>query len=456
MGLTIMIANIIVDTTKEHTRVPMDVATIEAAHRFHVYCARFPSDIPIQAIQEYSKPGQTVFDPFCGSGTTLVAGLLLGRRVWGSDIDELAGLLSWTKTHPDDERSYKAFSDRSLKMLYETFESITPYMHDAALNAAGAEEFRVNGYCLSLPKKFPLTYWFPPKAVVGLAVIARFASRFRRKTFRAAAELAFSASIISKWPNTLSYAMDIDHTRPHRKIRRIEFSKIFSMYSGRLDRVLSSLTALRHRYDELGISKRLDRLAAVSAMDARKLNRLSDESVHLIVTSPPYFDAVDYPRSHRFSLCWLNRPVASYSRYIGLHWNSKLNVDEWLSDRPALKRILPEHVGAAPRKRIKWITFFEDMRHSLQEMHRVLVPGGTAVCVIADNQAGGLSVAAHQAVIQLGRECGFNLIHASKRAIEPRKRRFPAGPFGFDGPMRHEHVLVLRRPPRATLRKSKG
>lgn len=449
--------NSVGDVKTEHELAPMDVANIELLHRFHVYCARFPSDIPLRAINEFSRPGEIVFDPFCGSGTTLVAALLTGRQAWGSDIDDLAALLSWTKTHPDSEKSYRAFSNQYQKTLFETFESIYQYMDHTELNVAGAEEVRVNGYRLDLPKFLPLTYWFPPRTVVGLAAIAKYASDRRRRTFRAAAELALSASIISKWPKTLSYAMDIDHTRPHRRIRRIQLSEVFSVYCERLERVLSSLMALRRRYEELGISNRLDCMAKVFPnMDARKLDQLRDEAVHLIVTSPPYFDAVDYPRSHRFSLCWLNRPPPRYSRYIGLYRDSKLKLDEWLSGRPALKKILPANIQADHVKGTKWITFFEDLRRSLQEMHRVLVRGGTAVCVIADNQIGGVRVASHRAVIHLGRECGFDLVHVSRRKIEPSKRRFPNGPFGFDGPMQHEHVIVFRRRSKTRLNKAKG
>ncbi|OGH55988.1 MAG: hypothetical protein A3I06_13150 [Candidatus Lindowbacteria bacterium RIFCSPLOWO2_02_FULL_62_12] len=433
------------------------MADIESAHRFHVYCARFPSEIPLQAIKEYSKVGQIVFDPFCGSGTTLVAGLLMGRQVWGSDIDELASLLSWAKTHPDTEKAYDAFSNQYQKTLFETFESISDHIDHVTSNVTSAGEIRVNGYCLALPEFLPLTYWFPPKAVVGLAAISQYAACRRKKTFRVAAELALSASIISKWPNTVSYAMDIDHTRPHRRIRRIGLSKVFSMYCGRLDRVLSALSALRRRYEGMGISNNLDQLAKVFPnMDARNLHQVSDESVDLIVTSPPYFDAVDYPRSHRFSLCWLNKPAPRYNRYIGLYRNSKLKLDEWLAGRAEFIKILPGKVRSDVAKGSKWVTFFEDLRLSLGEMYRVLVSGGTAVCVIADNQVGGVRIAAHQAMVHLSRECGFEVVHVSKRKIEPSKRRFPSGTFGFDGPMRHEHAIVIRRPPKSRIKKGQG
>lgn len=43
-----------------------------------------------QLIEQFTRPGDTVLDPFCGSGTTGVAALKLGRRFVGVDIDEQA------------------------------------------------------------------------------------------------------------------------------------------------------------------------------------------------------------------------------------------------------------------------------------------------------------------------------------------------------------------------------
>ena len=48
---------------------------------------------------------------------------------------------------------------------------------------------------------------------------------------------------------------------------------------------------------------------------------LADGSVDLIVTSPPYANAIDYMRAHKFSLVWLGQPIANLShlrgKYIG-------------------------------------------------------------------------------------------------------------------------------------------
>jgi len=35
-----------------------------------------------------SSPGQAVYEPFCGSGTTIIAGEMEGRHVYGMELDE--------------------------------------------------------------------------------------------------------------------------------------------------------------------------------------------------------------------------------------------------------------------------------------------------------------------------------------------------------------------------------
>src|SRR5439155_27266760 len=62
-----------------------DAKTAYLTHGLHPYPAKFIPQIPNALIQEFSSVGDTVGDIFCGSGTTLVEGLLLKRDVVGID-----------------------------------------------------------------------------------------------------------------------------------------------------------------------------------------------------------------------------------------------------------------------------------------------------------------------------------------------------------------------------------
>lgn len=56
----------------------------------HKYWARKPSNVVSEYIRYYSKEGDTVLDPFCGSGVTVNEALKLGRKAIGVDLDPIS------------------------------------------------------------------------------------------------------------------------------------------------------------------------------------------------------------------------------------------------------------------------------------------------------------------------------------------------------------------------------
>jgi DNA methylase len=77
-----------------HDREPVSGLT----HSFYRYPARFAPSFARRAILSFTKPGDLVFDPFMGGGTSLVEALAHGRRAVGTDISSLAAFLSKIKT----------------------------------------------------------------------------------------------------------------------------------------------------------------------------------------------------------------------------------------------------------------------------------------------------------------------------------------------------------------------
>lgn len=67
-------------------------------HGYYNYPARFSPQFVREAIQAFSEPGDTVLDPFCGGGTTLVEAMALGRQAAGVDISSLSAFVSKAKT----------------------------------------------------------------------------------------------------------------------------------------------------------------------------------------------------------------------------------------------------------------------------------------------------------------------------------------------------------------------
>src|ERR1700694_5597231 len=64
----------------------------------HWHPCRYPSQVPAVVIGTLSSPGETVLDPFVGSGTTAVEAQRLGRRCIGVEISPIAVLMARSKT----------------------------------------------------------------------------------------------------------------------------------------------------------------------------------------------------------------------------------------------------------------------------------------------------------------------------------------------------------------------
>src|SRR5438552_3548157 len=125
-------------------------ADLEPVHRLHSYCARFPSEIAKAAIQQYTRRGDSVYDPFCGSGTSLTAGLLLGRRAIGSDIDVLAGMISRVKCAPASQVAYERWAARFEKRLERSFDAIVKGWWSRDSTPRPGELLKVGGLSLFL------------------------------------------------------------------------------------------------------------------------------------------------------------------------------------------------------------------------------------------------------------------------------------------------------------------
>jgi DNA modification methylase len=69
-------------------RNPGDVWPVPTRPYRGPHFAAFPVDIPARCIKAGCKPGGMVLDPFCGTGTTGIAALALGRRFTGIELSQ--------------------------------------------------------------------------------------------------------------------------------------------------------------------------------------------------------------------------------------------------------------------------------------------------------------------------------------------------------------------------------
>lgn len=71
-----------------------------ALYLAHSYHTKVPPEAILPFIEHYTKPGDVILDPFCGSGMTGVAAALSGRRSILNDLSPAAVHLAWNHSRP--------------------------------------------------------------------------------------------------------------------------------------------------------------------------------------------------------------------------------------------------------------------------------------------------------------------------------------------------------------------
>lgn len=365
-----------------------------------------------------------ILDPMAGSGTTVVAARLLGHQAVGFDTDPLALLIARTWCSSVNPEALRRQAKKVLAYAQKSYRNLTPadaYPHNAN------DETRAF-----------IRFWFDETARRQLTALSQAISRVKDPAKRRFLWSAFSRMIITKQAGA-SLAMDISHSRPHKSYKIAPLRP--------LKRFLIAMDAVL-RASPFSCGELLP-TAIIRKADARKLP-LNDDSIDLVVTSPPYLNAIDYLRGHKFSLVWMGHSIEEIrhlrSQNIGTE-SSRLSSPNTDRTSLAIKKMgktdqLPE------RSRGMLARYVDDMNTVMAEIHRVLVQKGEAVLVVGNSTIQGIFVRNSRALAYLGRANGLTLRSVRRRRLRENRRYLPPPEIKISGKllrsrMREEVILTF-------------
>ncbi|MAG34740.1 MAG: hypothetical protein CL878_00600 [Dehalococcoidia bacterium] len=398
-----------------------------STHALHAFAAKFPPQLPRTFIESLTSPGETVLDPMMGSGTTVLEAMLLGRRAVGVDIDPLAVRLCRVKTGIVDldyaTQAGQHCIARALGLM-EKDQSMLNQELDRRFDSA-TRDF--------------LDYWFAHDTQQELLALLLNIEREADKAVRELLEVVLSSTIITK-SGGVSLARDLAHTRPHRVLSKQRRSAVtqFKLRMGRAVEALSALPTGRTS-------------AELHEADARDLP-LADESADLVVTSPPYANALDYMRAHKFSLAWLGQPIGKLSELRSVYIGAERLRDVRVSDLPAdAVRRVADVSRADQRKGRIFAQYLLAMQGALGEVLRVLRRGAPAVVVVGPSSIRGRSVPTHELLASVAEQVGFALVGLVRRELDRNRRMMPfrrGEPVseGIEHRLHEEFVLGMVKP----------
>ncbi len=407
--------------------------------RIHAYAASFGEDLSSELVQESTEEGSVVLDPFVGAGTTALESVLLNRNAIGIDVDPIACRISRVLTSRFDA-PYLVAATECLQERLRSFELLLASEPEVYHDLGPGSIFEVGSWVFHVPGEPAIAYWFDPSHMATLSIIRDVVACERDPLVRQAFEVAISSSIIRKWPNTLSYAMDIDHSRPHRphspRAQTIEAQ--FALFYRVLGRVKDAI---------LGIQENLafvESSATILEGDSvHLLSMLDSDSISFVLTSPPYLNAIDYPRAHKFSQWWLSPQTAPLGRseYLGLRQSAANDTDgDCLSVVPGLSEPLAPFRDMPIYRNIS--RYVLDLAAVIDQLHRVVKARAKVVFVVADNVIAGTVLPVSAIIENLLKRSGFSSVAATGRTIKNTRRRYPFGVNGFAGTMKDEYLVT--------------
>lgn len=301
-----------------------------ATHRFYRYPARFSPRFVQAAIEHFTNPGDLVFDPFLGGGTTLVEAMRLGRAGVGSDINELAIFISQVKT--------TLLTEAAEQHLRQWAEGVSQYVNMHAPVDVDST-WRESGYFKHMENS-PL--WRYRKAIQQVLDAIAWLPDNPSREFARCALL-----------RTAQVALDGKRSPPPISTFR---NRLVAYVSEMLD----DMAALRN---EAGKEQMLCRILKQSAAETHTSDVFREQKPRLILTSPPYPGV--HVLYHRWQIGGRRETAAPY----------------WIANR--LDGDGERHYTLGHRKEKGLATYFRNLEASFRSIAQVCSPETMIVQIVA-------------------------------------------------------------------------
>lgn len=403
-------------------------STRQLTHCYHDYPARMIPQIAGKLLDMFAFLDATVlFDPYCGTGTSLVEGLVRGINVVGTDLNPLARLIARAKTATPD--------------LGEIDHQITKF------NRLGLETKQKRlAEAPEIPGISRLEFWFKPNVIVGLRRIKRYIDEISDDAIRQFFQVAFSETV-----------------RESSNTRNEEF-KLYRYDAARLEKFnpdVFEIMASKLKRNRSGVSKFLAimqnfirppvaNVYGFNTVRGIPFDIIAAESVDIVITSPPYGDShttVAYGQYSRLSAAWLGleEPDKIDNKLMGGKVTKRIPDFECEPLDSALQAI---HLMDDKRAH-EVAAFYSDLADSIAHVSQVLKPGGYACYVVGNRKVKGNVLPTDSAVRCFFEKHHFEYIDTFRRSIPNKRmplRNSPTNAPGMvDNTMAQEFIVVMRR-----------
>lgn len=476
--------NILTDTDKslinKFSALPQDFWDFknedvrEFTHGIHNYPAMMVSPISRNILRMFQgvKDIDTLLDPFAGSGTVLVEGMLANvPKVYGADINPLALFLEKVKTTNLDIDELQ----HEVKQLYSRIEK--KYAENA-LQIDGADDVMQNGYGLDLtakdgwgseapkhlskyvednlldihiPQFKNIGYWFKPKVILMLSIIKSEINSIKGNHIKRFVYVAFSETIrfVSNRRNGefKMFRMTAEKVRDFNPDVVKEFQQI-------LDRNVKKMHEFNEKCAEIDCRSNV----SVLSNSANSLTDLPNASIDLVITSPPYGDSrttVAYGEYSKLSLLWIDEVCSLSEKEIAAIDKSLLgggkyrNGFEYTIPSQTLKNSLEKIKESDIERAGDVFSFYLDLEKAISKISQKTKKDGYQFWVVGNRTVKNELLKTDIIIAEIAQHYGLKYIYTIDRNIINKVMPSLNSPTNETGikssTMTNEHIVILRK-----------
>ena len=414
-------------------------------HGFHRYVGRFPSHL-IRALINYfgASSEDTVLDPFCGSGTTLVEARMLGVKATGIEISPLSAMMSRVKSQFPCEGLQVSEVIAQLSEFYN--EKWNSFVSGRSLSEISYQEI-LNRDGNEIAEFSNVERWFTQEALLGTSIVVEFIL-LQEGYLRDFITIALSSKMRSIGN------VDVDVVRAEYRKEPRKGVDVLKLVTKQIQKMAASVNLTIQACENEICSEANIRVIEGSILDAC----IPEQSVSYIITSPPYgVESLSYLRTHLLSFRALE-PVLGIDPY---NFGKGIIGSEYLDDEvpdvnsfnvtkvsPTYKSyfdVMLSNAGSAlDEKRIMMMMrFFEDMYLVVERFNTWLKRDGKVAFIIGNKKIGDSIIPTDSIIREVFESFGFELEESVAHKLKTNNSNSQV-PWQ-DRIIENEYIMLFRR-----------
>ena len=373
-------------------------------------------------LNQYGVEGEWLFDPYCGTGTSLVEASLFGMHSVGCDINPLVRIIATAKVTPICLRTLDIEINRLNDALFELI----------IRNDKVEDE--------QLPLIPNMDYWFSDEAKKHLAYLLCQINKVEDEQIRNFMIVAFSETVREvSYTRTSTFKL---HRMPSDKLETFN-PDIFGIFCKKVNRNKQGLITYLAQRKNVETS-----ICSSNTVKGDSPLPRPQGGYNLVITSPPYGDSqttVAYGQYSRLSAEWIGLKNARKIDKLAMGGQRLTTV---LTDSPVSCTI--KQIQTIDKKRAQDVSaFYNDLEHSIETVSKSLATHSTVCYVVGNRRVKDMMLPTDDFVVYAFAKHGFRHKETIIRNIPNKRMPSKNSPSNVAGKtsstMNEEYIVICQR-----------